>query len=48
MIITVDYREKPSGIIELLINEGFQVIIKQLPWCDYVINDEIFIERKTG
>ena len=46
--IVVDYREKPSGLPDLLINAGFEVVIAKLPYCDYVINREIYIERKTG
>jgi len=46
--VTADDREKSSGIIELLCEVGFEVMVRRLPCCDYVINDEIFIERKTG
>jgi len=48
MIISADYREKPSGLPDLLIGAGFKVEIVKLPYCDYVINREIYIERKTG
>ena len=48
MIISIDYREKPSGLPDLLVDEGFEVAISKLPYCDYVINNEISIERKTG
>lgn len=46
--ITVDDREKSSGLIELLVNTGIKVTIHHLPCCDYIINNEIAIERKTG
>ena len=48
MHITVDDREKSSGLIELLVNKGIEVTIRHLPCCDYIINNEIAIERKTG
>jgi len=48
MIITVDDREKSSGLIELLAKKGFEVAVQHLSCCDYIINDEISIERKTG
>ena len=47
MRITADHREKPSGIIALLIDMGIEVTIRRLPCCDYIINDGIFVERKT-
>jgi len=46
--ILVDYREKASGLPRALLDAGFKVTIVKLPYCDYVINNEIFIERKTG
>ena len=46
--ILVDYRERSCKLPDRLINAGFELIIKKLPYCDYVINQEIFIERKTG
>ena len=48
MIITADDREKSSGLIELLVQEGIDVTIEHLLCCDYIINNEIAIERKTG
>ena len=48
MHIFADDREKRSGLIELLTDEGMDVIIRRLPCCDYIINNEISIERKTG
>lgn len=46
--ILVDYREKSCKLPDCLSDAGFELIIKKLPYCDYVINQEIFIERKTG
>ena len=48
MSITVDDREKSSGLIELLNEIGMKVVVRRLPCCDYIINNEIAIERKTG
>ena len=48
MIITADDREKSSGLIDLLTKQGIDVSVRRLPCCDYVINHEIGIERKTG
>ncbi len=46
--ILVDYRESSCNLPDRLITAGFNVSIKKLPYCDYVINQEIFVERKTG
>ncbi len=46
--ISVDYREKISGIVSLFNGRGFTVRVKKLPFCDYIINNEIGIERKTA
>ncbi len=48
LIISVDYRERPSGLPDLLVDAGFEVAIVKLPYCDYIINHGISIERKTG
>ena len=48
MILSVDYREKSSGLPDLLLKAGFELKIAKLDYCDYIINREIFIERKTG
>lgn len=46
--IRIDYREKSSGLPDALVDAGFATSIVKLPYCDYVINNEIFVERKTG
>ena len=46
--ISVDYREKPSGLPDLLVDAGFEVALVKLPYCDYIINHGISVERKTG
>jgi len=48
IIITADYREKPSGIPDLLTQSGVEVNFIQLKVGDYVINDEIVVERKSA
>lgn len=48
MRITVDYREKASGVIDLLEAEEIHVEIGKMSYGDYIINDAITIERKTG
>jgi len=46
--IKTDYREKRSGIPDLLIQKNVDVIITPLPVGDYIINDQIIIERKSA
>jgi len=46
--ITADYREKSSGLIDLLKNRGVVVELKSIPCGDYIIDDTITIERKTA
>ena len=48
MKITVDYREKSSGIIDLLKEEYVSIEIRKVSYGDYIINDTITIERKTA
>ncbi|MBW2616600.1 MAG: RNA helicase, partial [Deltaproteobacteria bacterium] len=48
MKITADYREKASGIIDLLNSEDVFVEVKKVLYGDYVINDSITVERKTA
>jgi Fanconi anemia group M protein len=48
MFIKIDDREKSSGLIELLSDAGIDIKVSRLPCCDYIINNEIAIERKTG
>lgn len=48
MKISVDHREKASGILELLKREGLFIEVVQLPFGDYVINDTVVVERKTA
>jgi len=46
--VIIDYREKASGIIDLLRCEDTQIEIRKVPYGDYVINAGITIERKTA
>lgn len=48
MRITVDHREAASGIIDSLQKTGLVVEIQSLSIGDYLINDTVTIERKTG
>lgn len=46
--IEVDYREKPSGILEILRNRNDVIVEeKKLSFGDYLINGHITVERKT-
>ena len=47
MKITVDYRERRSGLVELL-EKHCHVETGSLVCGDYRINDQILIERKTA
>jgi DNA excision repair protein ERCC-4 len=46
--IRVDFREKASGIIELLQVEEVTLEIGQVRYGDYIINETFTIERKTA
>jgi ERCC4-type nuclease len=46
--VIADYREKASGVIDLLACEGVEIEIAKVSYGDYVINDAITIERKTA
>ncbi|RPI77443.1 MAG: hypothetical protein EHM45_09065 [Desulfobacteraceae bacterium] len=48
MRIIVDYREKASGLIELLRKADIDVEVKTVKYGDYVINDSVTVERKTA
>jgi len=46
--ITGDYRERASGLLELIRERDVFVEVKPLSFGDYIINDSITIERKTA
>lgn len=46
--IRVDYREKPSGILEVLGTYDVEIKVASLSVGDYIINDFATIERKTA
>ena len=48
MKIKIDYREKRSELIALLNDQSVSVEVEKLPFCDYLINDQVSIERKTA
>lgn len=48
MKITVDYRERASGIIDLLSGAGVHIEVGKVLYGDYIINDAITVERKTA
>jgi len=48
MHIAVDFRETASGIVKKLSLHGVAVELKHLDHGDYLINDTVTIERKTG
>lgn len=49
-LITVraDYRERPSGVPALLSQLGVKVAFEALPAGDYVMGNDIVVERKTA
>jgi Fanconi anemia group M protein len=48
MKVIVDYREKRSGIAEILQRESVQVVFQELRYGDYIINDWVTVERKEA
>lgn len=48
MKIIADYREKSSGLIDLLENSGVDLQIQKISCGDYLVNDFLTIERKTA
>ncbi|MBI5582605.1 MAG: heavy metal resistance protein CzcA, partial [Deltaproteobacteria bacterium] len=47
MKIRVDYRERDSELLSLLKELDWSLEIASIPYGDYIINEEITIERKT-
>ncbi|WP_205697880.1 ERCC4 domain-containing protein [Conexibacter sp. SYSU D00693] len=47
-VVLADHREVQSGIPELLEAAGIEVRLCDLPVGDYVISDELAVERKSG
>lgn len=48
MKIIVDYREKNSGLVDLLKSENVEIRLRKISYGDYIINGSITIERKTA
>lgn len=47
-MIIIDNREEKSGILELFRNSNIEFKLEQLKYGDYLINNQIAIERKTA
>ncbi len=47
MKIIIDHRERSSSVIPELVSLGADVEVRHLPIADYLINEEIALERKT-
>ncbi|MFN4132906.1 MAG: ERCC4 domain-containing protein [Candidatus Hadarchaeales archaeon] len=45
--IIADHRESSSGIIELLKELGAEVNVRQLPLGDFIVGDDVAVERKS-
>jgi len=45
--IIADYRENPSGIPEILLESGINFSVQVLNRGDYLINNQVIVERKT-
>ena len=48
MRAVVDFREKPSGIIDLMLAGGINVQVKQVTHGDFILDGVITVERKTA
>ncbi|MCE4627676.1 MAG: helix-hairpin-helix domain-containing protein [Desulfurococcales archaeon] len=48
IVVYADYREERSGVPRLIEEEGVPVVRKNLPMGDYVVSDNIVVERKTA
>jgi len=46
--ITTDFREQQSGIPELLVQKGIDVNISNIKTGDYLIGNELIVERKSA
>jgi Fanconi anemia group M protein len=46
--IVIDYREKSSGLIDLLKSENVKITLRKISYGDYIINGSVAIERKTA
>jgi len=47
MKVTIDHRERSSGLVERLAGY-FEVEVRHLPCGDYLLNNRILVERKTA
>ena len=46
--LIVDSRETTSGMIELLTARGAQVVVEELACADYILAEDMAVERKTA
>ncbi len=48
ILIIADDREQASGIPQLLVEKGINIHLSRLETGDYIINNQIIIERKSA
>lgn len=48
VIVYADVREEKSGIPDLLRSSNLMVVVKQLSLGDYIVSDQIAVERKSA
>ena len=48
MRAVADFREKPSGIIDLMIARGIDLQMKQMAHGDFILDGVVTVERKTA
>jgi Fanconi anemia group M protein len=44
----IDWREKPSGIVDLMMAGGIEVRVKKMACGDFILDDILTVERKTA
>ncbi|MCE7733562.1 MAG: DEAD/DEAH box helicase [Candidatus Heimdallarchaeota archaeon] len=47
LVVIVDHREKGSAIMRALLEQNLRIDAQSIPIGDYIISDEVAIERKT-
>mgnify|MGYP001821508923 CR=1 FL=1 len=48
MKAVIDWREKPSGIVDLMIAGGVDVQVKKIACGDFILDGVVTVERKTA
>jgi len=46
--VKIDFREKPSGIVDFLLQKNIDTSLTTLTTGDYIINNKIIVERKSA